>query len=311
MTKFKNRLNNFITHFILCASIVLALFVIINNLQFFFAYGAQERSLFFGHQFDISSNNGTSELPQIAIQGNNVYVVWQDNTNGNYDILFTYSSDNGTKFAPVRNLSNNNGTSELPQIATQGNNVYVVWQDNTNGNYDIFFKSSPSNGTKFKSLRNLSNNSGTSEFPQIAVSSTDAYIIWRDNETGIGRIFFKHGQKDNATDSLRFGPVNELHHSGEVSGAKIITGSEVFYGVWSAHLNKNNASTIELYPFMLFEDYSGDSIPLTSLSSNQSMSNPDIAVGNGDTYLVWENKTTGNGDIFFKRFSTHFFDRNE
>jgi hypothetical protein len=74
MTKFKNRLNNFITHFILCASIVLALFVIINNLQFFFAYGAQERSLFFGHQFDISSNNGTSELPQIAIQGNNVHI---------------------------------------------------------------------------------------------------------------------------------------------------------------------------------------------------------------------------------------------
>jgi hypothetical protein len=260
MTKFKNRLNNFITHSILCAFFVLALFVIINNLQFFFAYGAQERSLFFGHQFDISSNNGTSELPQIA---------------------------------------------------THDNNVYVVWQDNTNGNYDIFFKSSPSNGTKFRSPRNLSNNNGTSEFPKIAVSSTDAYIIWRDNETGIGRIFFKHGQKDNATDSLRFGPVNELHHSGEVSGAKIITGSEVFYGVWSAHLNKNNASTIELYPFMLFEDYSGDSIPLTSLSSNQSMSNPDIAVGNGDTYLVWENKTTGNGDIFFKRFSAHFFDRKE
>ena len=98
---------------------------------------------------------------------------------------------------------NSNGTSELPQIATQGENVYVVWQDNTNGNYDIFFKSSSSNGTNFKSLRNLSNNSGTSEFPQIAVSSNDGYIIWRDNETGIGRIFFKHGQKDNATELVK------------------------------------------------------------------------------------------------------------
>jgi hypothetical protein len=461
MVKSKSALNNLITYLVSSTVFAMTLFVIFNNVQFFLAYGAQERSIFFGHQIDISSNNGTSELPQIAAQGNNVYVVWQDNTNGNNEIMFTHSSDNGNNFAKVINLSNNNGTSELPQIATQGNNVYVAWQDNTNGNneimfthssdngnnfakvinlsnnngtselpqiatqgknvyvvwqdnttgnndimfksspfngtkfrstrnlsnnngtselpqiaaqgnnvyivwqdnttgnydiffkrspnkgsgfrsvdfmhsdgnsqlpriaargnnvyivwqdnstgnYDIFFKSSSSNATKFKSLRNLSNNSGTSEFPQIAVSSTDAYIIWKDNETGLDRIFFKHGQKDNGTDSLRFGPLNQLHHSGEVSGAKIITGPGVFYGVWSALLNKYNASTIEFYPFMLFEDYSGDSIPLTSLSSNESLSNPDIAVNHSNTYLVWENKTIGNGDIFFKRFSSNFFDR--
>ena len=91
MTKTNNRLNFFITQFMLFAFFVLAIFLISNNLQFFFAYGAQEKSLFFGYQFDISSNNGTSELPQIATQGNNVYVVWQDNTSGNYDIMFTYS----------------------------------------------------------------------------------------------------------------------------------------------------------------------------------------------------------------------------
>ena len=57
----------------------------------------------------------TSEFPQIALDGNNVYVVWQDNTPGNYDIFLQRSLSNGTKFGD-RNVSNNNGTSELPQI---------------------------------------------------------------------------------------------------------------------------------------------------------------------------------------------------
>ena len=47
--------------------------------------------------------------------------------------------DNGKNFESVRNLSKNNGTSELPQVTAEGNNVYVVWQDNSNGNYDVYF----------------------------------------------------------------------------------------------------------------------------------------------------------------------------
>ena len=76
---------------------VLILFIIVYNLSNYVAYGIEEKSLFFSHQFDISSSNGTSQLPQIAAQGNNVYVVWQDNTPGNYDIFFTHSSDNGNR----------------------------------------------------------------------------------------------------------------------------------------------------------------------------------------------------------------------
>ena len=123
----------------------------------------------------------------------NVYVVWQDNTTGNYDIFFTHSSDNGSSFAPIRNLSNNNGTSQLPQIAAQGNNVYVVWQDNTTGNYDIFFKRSLSNGTKFNE-RNLSKNNGTSQLPQIAAQGNNVYVVWQDNTPGNYDILFKRSQ---------------------------------------------------------------------------------------------------------------------
>jgi LVIVD repeat len=454
-------MNEFAFYFILCVLFVFLLFIMFDMLSFYFAYGVQEKSLFFSHQFDISSNNGTSELPQIAVQGSNVYVVWQDNTPGNYDIFFKHSSDNGNSFAPVLNLSNNNGTSELPQIAVQGNNVYVVWQDNTPGNYDIFLTHSSdngnsfapvlnlsnnngtselpqiavqgnnvyvawqdntpgnydiflerslsngtefkdqnlsnnngtselpqiavqgnnvyvawqdntpgnydilfkrsinygegfrgvnlknsngtsqfpqiavlgndvyvawqdntpgnydiflqrtlSNGTKFK-YRNLSNNNGTSEIPQLSVSSNNIYVIWRDNsDTGVHKIFFKHGQKDNATGKIVYSNSYSLNHSGEPAQAKIVTGSEYFYGVWTAYLNKKDVSALEFYPFRLFGDNSGNSIPLTRLSLNESVSNPDIATRDDDAFLVWESTEAGNRDIFFKKLSTNFFERN-
>jgi hypothetical protein len=303
-------MNEFAFYFILCVLFVFLLFIMFDMLSFYFAYGVQEKSLFFGRQFDISSNNGTSELPQIAVQGNNIYVVWQDNTPGNYDIFFTHSSDNGNSFAPVLNLSNNSGTSELPQIAVQGNNIYVVWQDNTPGNYDIFLQRTLSNGTKFK-YRNLSNNNGTSELPQLSVSSNNIYVIWKDNnDTGVHKMFFKHGQKDNATGKIEYSNSYSLNHSGEPAQAKIVTGSEYFYGVWTTYLNKKDVSALEFYPFRLFGDNSGNSIPLTRLSLNESVSNPDIATRDDDAFLVWESTEAGNRDIFFKKLSRNFFERN-
>jgi hypothetical protein len=330
-----------------------------GNYDIYFTHSSDNGNRF-AQVLSLSNNNGSSELPQISSQGDNVYVVWQDNSSGNYDIFFKPSTNNGTKFKSIRNLSNNNGSSELPQISSQGDNVYVVWQDNSSGNYDIFFKRSPnegtgfksvnlvnsngtserpqvtaqgdnvyavwqddtsgnydiyfqysiSNGNKFESVRKMSNNNSTSELPHVAVLGNEIYVIWRDNEDGTGRVFFKHGQIDNSTGKLKFGFINKLLHNGEVSQVKIARGSEFFYGVWTSQLNKNNTSIIEFYPFMLFEDYSGDAIPLTSFSSNEIVSNPDIAIYKSDAYLVWENETTGNGDIFFKRLSTNFFERN-
>jgi hypothetical protein len=74
------------------------------------------------------------------VSGNNVYVTWTDDTPGNPEIFFKRSTDRGHDFDGTKNLSNNGGESLHSQIAVSGNNVYVVWEDNTPGNFDIFFR---------------------------------------------------------------------------------------------------------------------------------------------------------------------------
>jgi hypothetical protein len=41
-----------------------------------------------GQVFNLSNNAKISECPSIAMAGNNIYVVWEDMTPGNHDILY-------------------------------------------------------------------------------------------------------------------------------------------------------------------------------------------------------------------------------
>jgi hypothetical protein len=138
----------------------------------------------FNSTINLSNNNGNSTNPQIAASGDNVYVVWADKSTGYGDIYLKKITNNNTIFNSTINLSNNNGNSTNPQIAASGDNVYVVWVDNSggkDGNGDVFFSSSKDNGTSFDEPTNLSNNNGNSTNPQIAASGDNVYVVWADN----------------------------------------------------------------------------------------------------------------------------------
>jgi hypothetical protein len=75
------------------------------------------------------------------MDGDNVYIVWQDFLrSNNQEILIKKSIDRGDTFADTTtNISNNKGTSECPSIAISKNIVYVIWEDDTPRNHEIFF----------------------------------------------------------------------------------------------------------------------------------------------------------------------------
>ena len=53
----------------------------------------------------------------VGASGNNVYVVWHDDTPGNFEILYKKSTEGGVNFGATVNLSNNAGGSSNADIA--------------------------------------------------------------------------------------------------------------------------------------------------------------------------------------------------
>ena len=147
-----------------------------GNGDIFFA-ASTDFGLTFSTPINISNNEGDSSFGprfgesagEIEVSGNNVYVVWKDNTPGNYEIFIAVSIDAGQTFGPPKNISNNGGISEFQEIAILGQNVYVVWSDTTPGNPDIFITSSTDAGQTFGPPKNISNNEEISVEPEIAV----------------------------------------------------------------------------------------------------------------------------------------------
>jgi hypothetical protein len=144
---------------------------------------------------NVSANKtGSSSSPQIAVYGNNVYVVWQGNDDhGISNIYFRASNKNGTTFLGIYNVSvNKTGSSSPPQIAVYDNNVYVVWQGVNAKNSDVYFKYIRlGEQMRFGNTINLSHGNGFSTNPQIAASLQDIYVMWSNNIPGNSDIYFR------------------------------------------------------------------------------------------------------------------------
>jgi len=90
-------------------------------------------------------NSGPSYVPEIAEDSsNNIHIVWEDDINwssGKYDIFYKKSTDGGVSWLASKRLIWTSGYSKYPAITTDlMDSIYVVWEDDTPGNKEIYYK---------------------------------------------------------------------------------------------------------------------------------------------------------------------------
>ena len=90
-----------------------------------------------------------------------------------------------------KNLSDNVGNSQSPQIQALGNITFVVWQDNRPGNDEIYLRKSSDGGITFGNATNLSDNVGNSQSPQIQALGNITFVVWQDNRPGNDEIYLR------------------------------------------------------------------------------------------------------------------------
>jgi hypothetical protein len=166
---------------------------------------SNEAEITFVQNGDDTTPPATNSDVATASDGDDVYIVWEQEG----DIMFRAGHEcadaNGCEFGDILNLSNNAGTSREPRVATSssGQFVHVAWQDNSRGggNDEIFYSRSTNFGATFNGgstdtnpvgpPRNLSNTPRASNDLQLLTEGARVYVVWVDFTTGNGDIYFK------------------------------------------------------------------------------------------------------------------------
>jgi hypothetical protein len=147
------------------------------------------------------STSTTQRNPTITVDSEqNIYVAWQDQITGDYDIQFAKSTDGGGEWSDPSILVNKGGQDNLqinPTIAVDSSDrLYLAWQDNRWGNYDIYFAKSTNKGASWTEPNiRINSDTGTARqhSPALTVSYTGTiYAAWHDYRNVNSDIYFAY-----------------------------------------------------------------------------------------------------------------------
>jgi len=249
----------------------------------------------------------------IAAYGSLVIVVWTDSRDGSGEIYFKRSKNGGTTWEKDRRLTNNPNVSVNPSVSISGSVVHLVWEEDRNGNNEIYYKRSLDKGETWGQDQRLTNDSASSLNPSLATTGPNLHIVWQDNRDGVAtnenevdnyEVYYKSSKDSGRSWHVRSLPASLIQRDKRLTqniGHSYLpgisaSGSNV-HVVWS-DARENN--------FEIFYKRSTDGglhwDPDRRLTNTSSPSTyPSICAEKSSVHVVWQEYLTGNREIFYKR----------
>ena len=141
----------------------------------------------------LTSQPSNAFNPSLSVAGNVMHLAWMDSRDGNYEIYYKHSTDNGFTWSADTRMTNTSTTSSNPSIAISGQTVHLVWYDTPGQQQKIFYKHSTDGGTIWGSDTLISNpNQGGANFQNISVSGENVHIVWVTSPNNINQIYYRH-----------------------------------------------------------------------------------------------------------------------
>jgi hypothetical protein len=193
----------------------------------------------------LTNNEAVSEYPSISVSGAVVHVAWEDRRDGNYEIYYKRSSNGGVSWGADTRLTDNYSFSYLSGMSVSGQSVNIVWQDDRDGNYEIYYKRSTDGGSTWETDTRLTNDAANSYIPSVSASGSDVHIVWRDQRDGNDEIYYNHSTDGGST----WGIDTRLSNNGAFSYRPSVSASGLtVHVVWEDLRDGNPEIYYKCYP---------------------------------------------------------------
>jgi hypothetical protein len=262
-----------------------------------------------------------SAHPRIAtsLDGQDVWVVWEDARDGATDIYMARSETGGVNFEPDERLDEGDedgATDSLsPQICTDRNlNVYVVWQDLRNGEaHDILMNYSGDRGVNWQAVAGRLDSDaagfGNSGGVVCSVEGSTLHAAWHDKRgTDFAYdIYYRKAQAGIPGDAeIRLDTAPPEGHSNSLDPQMALHNGQVVVA-WRDSRGEVEAQTDNGFEDLFYNyssptsnfddegDFRLDSM-LPAMSAKQDL---NISVLGGSLYAAWTDSRNGTLDIYF------------
>jgi hypothetical protein len=271
-----------------------------GNREVFFTR-SEDNSTSFDKIKNLSNNTSDSFNQEIAVFGDNVYVVWLDQDEAdNTNILLKASFDGGATFGRTVHISSNANQETFPKIAAYEDSVYIAWNmagDNLDerDNEGLFFVRSLDGGNTFDNIMKLNHENDFGELQVAAFDETVYVVSGGIHSMDVNGVFFTKSIDGGRSFSE---PVTIDENATFVNPLNVEVGAydEQFSYVAAQVTVLGNEE------ILLLEMTGNDSTRVINLSNNPKISEcPSIAMTGDNIYVVWEDMTPGNHEILYAK----------
>ncbi len=251
----------------------------------------------FGKVLTISDENTNAYHPEITASGTNVFVIWNnlDADKGNH-ILLRHSIDGGSIFDSKMEIGVGVKDS-FPKVAADDSNFFVVWDvKGYDNNTKVMYKNGQDNNASLDDKTvdlNQGKNGGES---QILSKGNHILVSWTDNSNSRmeGNELYLVKSDDFG---LSFGNITKVSNGSKSSNVETVMVDNNLFVVWQESVH--DAEEILLKKST---DRGITFSQTVDLSNNDGISEcPSIAATEGKLHIVWQDKSAGNNEVFYKQ----------
>ncbi|MBN2620744.1 exo-alpha-sialidase [candidate division WOR-3 bacterium] len=238
--------------------------------------------------------------------GGMVHVVWSDTRDVNSVIDYKRSTDYGKTWEDEIRFADTESNAENPGVSIAGVMnpvVHVVWDDDRDGNKEIYYKRSSDWGITWSEDIPITADGFLQEPPNLSFCRADVQAVWIDHRSGKTEIWGSHSTDCGVTWSPAIS-ISQPEHAW-AGFATIVHVDSTYHVVWTARIDLSNPPFYSIY-YRSTNDLGLTWNPIRRIATHETAYPPVVscAAMKENVHLTWG--IPGQG-LFYRRSTSSGF----